>query len=165
MIGSFDFLSPDSVLHAAEEAYELSLDGTLQPYPSYVNRVYGLQEESGAPFVVKFYRPGRWRREAILEEHRFLLDCAEAELPVVAPLMDADGDTLAELTVGGEEGDTECFFALYPKRGGRSFDAERDEDDLELLPERRRAAGRLSRSIPFHHGVRFPIGSHGSPVR
>lgn len=55
--------------------------------------------------MVKFYRPGRWSQEAILDEHRFLLDCAQSDMPVVPPLQDADGDTLAEHAVsqGAEE--------------------------------------------------------------
>ncbi|MBN1835207.1 MAG: serine/threonine protein kinase [Spirochaetales bacterium] len=128
MTGSFDFLAPEAVITAVEQAFGLSLDGTLAPYPSYINRVYGLRDQDGAAYVVKFYRPGRWEREAILEEHRFLLDCAQADLPVVAPLADPDGDTLVELDLSGERGDMEFLFSLYPRRGGRSFDAESDED-------------------------------------
>jgi Ser/Thr protein kinase RdoA (MazF antagonist) len=132
MTGSFDFLSPETVVSAVEQAFALTLDGTLQPYPSYINRVYGLRDEQGGSYVVKFYRPGRWSHEAVLEEHRFLLDCAEADLPVVAPLPDSDGDTLAELTLGGQAGEMDFLFALFPRRGGRSFDAESDEDWLRL---------------------------------
>jgi len=132
MTGSFDFLSPDTVVAAVEQAYGLSLDGTIQPYPSYINRVYGLRDEGGGSYVVKFYRPGRWGHAAVLEEHRFLLDCDGADLPVVAPLPDSDGDTLAELTLSGEEGGMEFLFALFPRRGGRSFDAESEEDWLRL---------------------------------
>lgn len=128
MPASFDPLTPDAVLSAVEQAFDLSLDGTLNPYPSYINRVYGLRAEDGRALVAKFYRPGRWNRDAILEEHAFLLECVQAELPVVPPLPDAEGQTLAELTVADGAEETGFLFALFPKRGGRNFDAESDED-------------------------------------
>lgn len=40
------------------------------------------------------------------------------------PLEDADGHTLAELTVAQGAEETEFLFALFPKRGERNFDAE-----------------------------------------
>lgn len=128
MVPSFDPLTPQAVIAGVEQAYEAALDGTLNPLPSYVNRVYGLRREDGGEFVAKFYRPGRWSREAVLDEHRFLLDCARAELPVVPPLPDGDGHTLAELTVADGAEETEFLFALFPKRGGRNFDAESAAD-------------------------------------
>ena len=129
---TFDLLAPHVVLGAVESAYGLALDGTLTAYPSYVNRVYGLAAEDGQAYVAKFYRPGRWSEEAILEEHRFVLDCAEAELPVVAPIADRDGETLASVTAEGGESEETFDFALYPRKGGRSFDAESDEDWVRL---------------------------------
>lgn len=131
-LASFDMLTPDAVIRAVEATYELSLDGTLNPYPSYVNRVYGLRTDDGEDVVAKFYRPGRWSRKTILEEHRFLEDCAEAEIPVVAPLRDPDGDTLGALEVTADAQATEYAFALFPKRGGRNFDAETDEQWYRL---------------------------------
>jgi Ser/Thr protein kinase RdoA (MazF antagonist) len=131
-LASFDMLTPDAVIRAVEATYELSLDGTLNPYPSYVNRVYGLRTDDGEDVVAKFYRPGRWSRKTILEEHRFLEDCAEAEIPVVAPLRDPDSDTLGALEVTADAQATEYAFALFPKRGGRNFDAETDEQWYRL---------------------------------
>jgi Ser/Thr protein kinase RdoA (MazF antagonist) len=75
---------------------------------------------------VKFYRPGRWSRETILDEHRFLLDLAAAELPAVAPLDLGTGTTLNEV-----EG---IFYAAFPKVRGRTLD--------ELNAEQRRHIGR-----------------------
>jgi len=148
----FDLLGPDEIVLAAETALGRSarLDGTVLAYPSYINRVYGLRREEGAELVAKFYRPGRWSREAILEEHRFVLDCAEAELPVVAPLELADGGTLGELILAEDEEEWTIHFALYPKMGGRNFDAEGDDDWLRLgsLVGRCHASGALR---PAHH--------------
>ncbi|MFP4068443.1 MAG: serine/threonine protein kinase, partial [Spirochaetaceae bacterium] len=97
--GSFAMLTPDAAVAAVEQTHGLRLDGTLFTYPSYVNRVYGVRTEEGEEYISKFYRPNRWSTEAILEEHEFLLDCVEAEIPVVPPIPDADGDTLGILEV------------------------------------------------------------------
>lgn len=153
--GAFDALSPELTLRAVEGAYRLRLDGTLQPYPSYVNRVYGVRSDDGEEFIVKFYRPGRWSPEAIAEEHEFVLDCADAELPVVAPLPDPDGYTLqlvdARPAAAADDPSVppaEFAFALYEKRGGRGFDAERDEDWFRLgsLAGRIHAVGARARA-------------------
>ena len=125
--GSFESLSPGAVVRAVEEAYALPLDGTLEAYPSYVNRVYGLRGEDGARYVAKFYRPGRWTRDAVLDEHSFLLDCAEAEVPVIAPLRAADGGTLHE-TTPARSGEQSFQFALFPRTGGRTYEPESGED-------------------------------------
>ncbi|MFP4705107.1 MAG: serine/threonine protein kinase [Spirochaetaceae bacterium] len=135
--GSFDMLTPDAAVAAVEQTHGLRLDGTLFTYPSYVNRVYGVRTEEGEEYISKFYRPNRWSTEAILEEHEFLLDCVEAEIPVVPPIPDADGDTLGILEVTAASDDAgpdsvEYPFALFPKRGGRNFDAETDEQWYRL---------------------------------
>jgi Ser/Thr protein kinase RdoA (MazF antagonist) len=153
MSGAFDLLSPSVVVEAVESAFDMRLDGSLQPYSSYVNRVYGLKDENGSSYIVKFYRPGRWSDEAILEEHRFLIDCRDAELSVVAPLSDASGSTLACVEVDQKESKTEktavFSFALFPRKGGRSFDAETTDDWLRLgaLIGRLHAIGK-TRSAP-----------------
>jgi len=139
LAGSFQLLSPGLALQAVEESHGLALDGTLDAYPSYVNRVYGIRAEDGARYVVKFYRPGRWSRDTVHDEHQFLLDCAEAEIPVIAPVPGRDGQTLHAVTARAEEGTEEggessqtFLFALFPRTGGRDFDPETGED-LERL--------------------------------
>jgi Ser/Thr protein kinase RdoA (MazF antagonist) len=129
---TFDLLSPQLVLSAVERCYGLSLDGTLTAYSSYVNRVYGLRDEDGTRYVAKFYRPGRWSREAIMEEHRFVQDCAERELPVVSPIADVEGSTLACLTAVDQQAREVFLFSLTPLRAGRGFDAEGPDEWLRL---------------------------------
>ena len=111
----FSLLTPERVLDAVETALEIRLDPWTQPLPSYVNRVYGLRAEDGTPLVAKFYRPNRWPHEALLEEHRFVRELAEAEIPVVEPMELRTGETLGHCgTIG---------FAVLPRRGGRPFEA------------------------------------------
>lgn len=107
-------LSPDLVLDAIDAA-GFECDGRLLALASYENRVYQVGIEDDEPLVAKFYRPGRWSDAAIAEEHAFALELADAELPVVAPLV-LDGETL--LTHEGFR------FALYPRRGGRAPELE-----------------------------------------
>ena len=70
----------------ASEAAGLRCDGRLLDLNSYENRVYQASLEDGTSVVAKFYRPRRWSDAQIAEEHRFALELAEREIPVVAPL-------------------------------------------------------------------------------
>lgn len=153
----FDALSPALSIEAVEEKYGLRLDGTVSTYPSYINRVYGLRTEEGESLVAKFYRPDRWTFETILEEHRLIADCAAAEVPVVAPLLAPDGSSLGTLELEEDDRTIEFNFALFPKKGGRNFDAESEGDwrRLGALAGRLHlaAAGRSS-----SHRPRFDSG-------
>ncbi|NLJ47603.1 MAG: serine/threonine protein kinase [Treponema sp.] len=158
MTAPFDVLTPDLAMEAVREAFALDLEGIWIPYPSYVNRVYGLRTTEGRDFVAKFYRPGRWTTEAIREEHSFLAELAEAEIPVASPLADSEGDTLPALVLETGDGrETRYPFALFPRRGGRGFDAETDEDWLRLG----RLAGRVhavGARRPAEHRATFRPG-------
>ncbi|BBA32586.1 serine/threonine protein kinase [Methylocaldum marinum] len=107
----FSSLKPDLVMNAMESAGFAS-DGSLLALHSYENRVYRIGLEDGAPVVVKFYRPGRWSNAAIFEEHAFVRELAESELPVVPALQGSDGSTLHEF--GGFR------FAVFPSQGGHA---------------------------------------------
>lgn len=130
-----DFFSlvPDSVLGAVEAALDpagrVRATGRCFAHASLENRVYEIELEEPLPgtgprVVAKFYRPGRWSREALLEEHGFLAELLEAEVPVVAPLAlpGAGGGTLAVTEAG-------IFFAVFPKVAGRAMQ-ELDEEQL-----------------------------------
>jgi Ser/Thr protein kinase RdoA (MazF antagonist) len=119
MCEDFTALTPDVMLDAVEQALGVRLTGLAQPHHSYINRVYELQTATGERLIAKFYRPGRWSRAAVLDEHQFLLECVAAEIPVVAPLALGGG------TLGETQG---ILFALFPKRWGRAFEAASEED-------------------------------------
>src|ERR1700722_16235306 len=82
-------LSPEVVLDAVE-AVGFACDGRVLALNSYENRVYQIGIEDGEPVVCKFYRPGRWSDAAIREEHAFAGEIAAQEIPVVAPLLQAN---------------------------------------------------------------------------
>jgi Ser/Thr protein kinase RdoA (MazF antagonist) len=112
-------LTPDWVLRAVE-AGGFRPTGHCVALNSLANRVYDLRLDDESHVVAKFYRPGRWGREAILAEHRFLFDLLEAEIPVCAPVRFVDGDTLHEV-----EG---ILYAVWPRTGGRSLDELSNEN-------------------------------------
>jgi Ser/Thr protein kinase RdoA (MazF antagonist) len=104
----YDALTPDVVLDAIDSV-GAQTNGSLLALNSYENRVYQVGIEDGAPLVAKFYRPGRWANDAILEEHQFTLELAELEIPVVPPIVH-EGASLFEYHG--------FRFAIYPRRGG-----------------------------------------------
>ena len=116
------------IIDVVEQSFDLILNGIITPYSSYINRVYGLEGDSGERYVVKFYRPDRWSTETILEEHRFVLDCVDDELPVVPPMPNSAGSTLQTAIIETDSSELKFHFALYESRGGRLFDAEGDEN-------------------------------------
>lgn len=119
---NFSALNPDCVLNALESV-GFRGDGRLLALNSYENRVYEVGMDEGAPLVSKFYRPGRWTDSAILEEHAFVQELAEHEIPVV-PALSRDGLTLHQF-----EG---YRFAIFPKQGGRAPELE-DRSTLERI--------------------------------
>ncbi len=109
----------------ALESVGLRGDGRLLALNSYENRVYQVSLEDGRTVVAKFYRPQRWSDAQILEEHAFVAELVQREIPVVAPLaLDGSGATLASF-----DG---YRFAVYPRRGGRAPELDH-ADTLERI--------------------------------
>ncbi|MBC7685363.1 MAG: serine/threonine protein kinase [Bdellovibrionales bacterium] len=125
----FAGLTPECVLDALESV-ELFADGRLLALNSYENRVYQIGMEEGPPVVAKFYRPQRWSDAAILEEHAFVQELVEREIPVV-PALTIGGATLHSF--GGFK------FAVFPRRGGRAPEL----DDPATLEWTGRFIGRI----------------------
>lgn len=135
---SFSELGPDCVLDALE-SIGLRGDGRLLALNSYENRVYQVGMEDGPPLVAKFYRPGRWTDAAILEEHRFVQELTEREIPVVPALPLAGDKTLHTFN--------DFRFAVFSRHGGRAPELE-DPATLEWMGRfigRIHAVGALSR--------------------
>ena len=89
---NFSDLTPERILDAVESIGVYPISGLL-PLNSYENRVYQVGIEESDPVVTKFYRPGRWSDQQILEEHRFSLELEAAEIPLIAPMV-MDGETM-----------------------------------------------------------------------
>ncbi|PKL16450.1 MAG: serine/threonine protein kinase [Spirochaetae bacterium HGW-Spirochaetae-5] len=123
MSNSFYDLTPDRVIEAVEKS-GFSITGHYMVLNSYENRVYDLKLEDDTHIIVKFYRPGRWSLEQIQEEHQFLSDLSDDEIPVCAPLTFYDGKTIHEA-----EG---VLFAIWPRTGGRIPDELTDSDMISV---------------------------------
>ena len=112
----FSNLTPDYFLPVLEESFGTELTALARPLPSYINRVYEVLSRDNTYYIAKFYRPGRWSLEAVKDEHDFLFDCTEMEIPVVCPIQLSDGQTINKI-------DGTCF-AVFPKRAGRQYDVD-----------------------------------------
>jgi len=150
-------LTPDLILNAIE-SLDFLCSGSLLALNSYENRVYQVGIEDSQPLIAKFYRPGRWSSEAILEEHAFALELQEHELPVIAPLrLGPQQATLHEFQ--------NFRFALFPRKGGRPLEL----DNLEQLEWMGRFIGRLhaiGACKPFLHRTRLDVQTYGhTPYR
>ena len=133
---AYQNLQPNELL-ASVENLGYRCDGRLLALNSYENRVYRVGLVDEPPIVTKFYRPGRWSDDAILEEHAFTVELAAQEIPVVAPVAFGT-DTLHQFN--------NFRFAVYPLRAGRTPEL----DNLTLL----RQIGRLVARIHLHGEIR-----------
>ncbi len=123
-------LQPEKILQTVELLGKRST-GRVTALNSLENRVFEIELEEGrqdqpSKVVAKFYRPGRWSKEQILEEHQFLLDLKEQDIPVVSPILFPSGTTLQEV-----EG-VNIYCAIFPKQMGRNPQELKDEDLLRL---------------------------------
>ena len=123
-LADFSGLSPDRVLQLVERALGKPASNVCRPLGSYINRVYDVQMDDGTWVVPKFYRPGRWSRDALQDEQDFLTELSAAEIPVVAPLRGVDGELLHQ-----QHGLT---FAVFPKKGGRALEEPSPDQWKEL---------------------------------
>lgn len=120
---AFRELGPDAILDAVEHNGFVT-DGRMLALNSYENRVYQIGLDDAEPVVAKFYRPGRWTDEQILEEHEFAAELVANEIPVVPPMQNEDGITLHR--------HGPYRFSLFERRGGRAPELD-DPAHLEIL--------------------------------
>lgn len=123
-------LTPEKVL-AAVESLGFETDARIFALNSYENRVYQVGIVDGPSLIIKFYRPQRWSRAQILEEHHFTAELAALELPVVPPLPCSGSDTLGEFE--------EFLIAIFPQFIGRPPEL----DNLDNLLVMGRFIGRI----------------------
>ena len=116
-------LTPEKVL-AAVEAGGLECNPVCYPLNSFENRVYEVELADRSRVVAKFYRPGRWTEQQILEEHLFLKDLAWQEIPVCTMRDFPGGGTLRRID--------DIWYTLSDRRGGRAPD-ELDEATARRL--------------------------------
>lgn len=152
----FNELSPDSILNVAE-GHGLKVTGKTLSLNSLENRVIEIElatkretetsAEAPHQLVIKFYRPGRWTKEQIMEEHRFLLDLAQYEIPVIAPVVIGGSSLFYDEKLA-------LHYAFFPKILGRL----KDEYTKEEAEQAGRLIGRIhniGKLSSFSHRLTF----------
>ncbi len=112
---NFYELTPDEVLRGVE-SLGLVATGEFTQLNSYENRVFEVRLEENflktERIISKFYRPGRWSKESILDEHQFLSDLKNEGIEVVAPYqIGTNNQTVFE--------HQNIYFSVFPKFYGR----------------------------------------------
>ncbi|WP_435235999.1 serine/threonine protein kinase [Psychromonas sp. PT13] len=130
---------------------EVQLDAlaTIGIYPetgltalnSYENRVFLFTDENKIRYVVKFYRPNRWNKSQLQEEHAFCLALHQESCPIAPPVV-INGETLFFF-----EG---YYFALFNSLSARTM----EPDNIDLLYDVGQALGKIHHigaQQSFHH--------------
>lgn len=127
----FYSLSPDLILNSIEDI-GITVTGRCLTLNSMENRVYEIEvsdfkikNKEQANIIAKFYRPGRWTKEQILEEHEFLQDLNSKDIKVNSPIK-INQETLFEIK------NHNIYFSLFEKIGGR-LEVELNDDQVEKL--------------------------------
>jgi Ser/Thr protein kinase RdoA (MazF antagonist) len=149
----FANLTPDFVINAVESV-GFVCDGRQLALNSYENRVYQVGIEDAEPLIAKFYRPGRWSNEQILEEHQFCFELTEQELPVVAPLT-RDGVSLFNVD------NSQFRLALFPRKGGHAPELD-NLDNLLILGRLLGRIHRIGASSGFQYRPRIDFKNFGT---
>jgi Ser/Thr protein kinase RdoA (MazF antagonist) len=156
----FHSLTPENVMEASE-LLGMRLTGKILTLNSLENRVFEIElaekrdvDKHYSPnhIVLKFYRPGRWTKDQILEEHQFLDDLNEFEVPVVAPI------TIKNESLFFHE-KTGLLFSISPKVLGRL----KDEFNQSELEQAGRLIGRIhniGQTKNFTHRLHFTADTY-----
>ncbi|MGO2241728.1 MAG: serine/threonine protein kinase [Halomonas sp.] len=145
----FSSLSPDLVMSAAES---LDIWPAGEPFAlnSYENRVLMFRDEDGKNWIIKFYRPDRWSEAALQEEHDFLQELADNDVPIVAPWRNAQGQSLHQFKVFN--------FALFPHCPGQAPELD-NPAHLFAMGEVLGRLHKISAKQVFQHRPRLEMAS------
>lgn len=160
LAGQFNTLDPFRILDVVHLP-GLVPTGRVIALNSYENRVYQIEVEDAVgrvrQVVGKFYRPGRWTRAALEDEHDFLFDLHAAGVPVALPrFLDDDEATVGELT--GEAAGI-CY-ALFDKVPGRSPE-ELTDAELDVLGELLGQLHEVGAEHPAPDRPQLTVQTHG----
>lgn len=158
----FFSLTPDRILNDIERVSGFQCTGRALALNSMENRVYEIEIEldhiprdpSERFLIAKFYRPGRWSEQQILDEHEFLWDLHEHEVPVVAPLK-FNKKTLFK------SDQADIYFAIFPKMGGRSPDELIYREDLEQIGRLLARLHAVGAAKPASHRITLTPKTYG----
>ena len=117
-------LSETAILNHLETVLDAPLGNVCLARNSYINRVFEIEKKTTKKrLIVKFYRPNRWTKDMIQNEHLLLQRLYDKELPVI-PALSFKNNTLFEFE--------NIPFALFPKKGGRAIDELNQNQWIEV---------------------------------
>lgn len=124
--------------------------GQFTQLNSYENRVFDIkvEEQDTKSLIAKFYRPGRWSKPCIQEEHDFLFELKAEGLTVAAPLI------LQKKSILEKEG---MFVTFFPKVQGR-MSQEFSIEDLKHIGRKLALLHNVGSRKKFHY--RPTLGDH-----
>jgi Ser/Thr protein kinase RdoA (MazF antagonist) len=116
-------LDPNLILDVAEN-HGFHVTGELTQLNSYENRVFDVKLTSGESLISKFYRPGRWSAETILDEHNFIHELKTEQIGVASAIEINSAESVFKLknfsgenkTLGEVDG---IYYAFFEKVRGR----------------------------------------------
>lgn len=147
---AFTALQPDDILETLEQL-GFECNGRFLALNSYENRVYKIGVADNDNVVVKFYRPGRWSDDAILEEHAFAMELVQQEIPLVPPL-EIKNQTLFHSGL--------FRLAVYDCRGGRAPELD-DYDQLQQLGRLVARIHLVGQTADFEYRPQIDVESYG----
>ncbi|MCO5143044.1 MAG: serine/threonine protein kinase [Oligoflexia bacterium] len=153
----FFSLTPSSILDCIDDVLKIEdpnarTSGRALALNSLENRVYDIELEDDFSVVAKFYRPGRWTEDQIYEEHSFLFQLDEKEIPVVCPFT-FSGESVFKTPEG-------ILFSLFPKVKGRLLD-ELDTEQLKTMGRYLARIHNIGEMHPFKFRLKMNADSWG----
>ncbi len=154
---NFYSLTPGEVLDGVQNTGLLPT-GTYFQLNSYENRVFDIFLEPGSSpelndrVIAKYYRPERWSKEALFEEHEFLLELNNNDIPAIAPLIQNNNSTLS--LQGG------IYLALFPKGLGR-LPQELNRAQRLQIGKMLAQVHNVGRQHPAKHRPSFTVDAYG----
>ncbi len=128
-VNATDFyrLEPHLILDCVEK-HGFIPTGEIQQLNSYENRVFDIQLEpvnnQKQNLIAKFYRPGRWSLETLLDEHNFEIELKNESLQVAAPYILKNKSTVD--SVNG------IYYTFFEKIRGRLIQEFLPNDFLKM---------------------------------
>ncbi len=131
MSSNFYHLEPHLILDCVEK-HGFIPTGEIQQLNSYENRVFDIKlektENSPDNLIAKFYRPGRWNLETLLDEHQFEIELKNESLQVAAPTILKDS-FMPNSTVDTVNG---IYYTFFEKIRGRMIQEFLPDDFLKM---------------------------------
>lgn len=155
-------LTPDIILNTAEK-HGFTCTGRCNALNSMENRVYEIEIDSNSDIraehfiIMKFYRPGRWTKEQIQEEHDFIFGLQEVDIPGVAPVK-TDGVSVFELDF--KDADLKIYYSIFPKIMGRN-PQELIEEQLSIVGRLLARMHNVGQEISAKHRIKLTPQTYG----